>query len=252
MLISSGMTEKTIKNSVLSYIPALLAGAICVSPVASLAQNTSGVSGPVVDGDEKSVEYRLGLTPDGAGDSYAHRLHYEQALSAAVKTRAVLMVHDRAGENASFSSARAELTWQVTPDDRFWQSGLRTEIQYRDGGPVVLGARWLNEWDLNDSWTTRFNLIGQAETGNGAADGLFLETRASLSRTIGARKVGLELFNDFGSTADMPDFDGQEHQAGPFLETSLGDTLQLKTGILFGLSDAADDTTFKLSLGRDL
>ncbi|NHK26462.1 hypothetical protein FF098_000910 [Parvularcula flava] len=216
------------------------------------AQNVSGVSGPVVDGDEHAVEYRFGIVPDGSGSAYSHRFHYEKALSNAVKARGVFMARDGVSEGLSFSSVRAELTWQATPDGQQWQSGLRTEIQYTESGPVVFGARWLNELALGDVWSTRFNLIAQTETGSNAADGLFVETRSSISREIGeGREIGLELFNDFGSADDMPGFDEQDHQAGPYVEFPVGEKLSLKAGALFGLSRAADNTTFRLSIGRD-
>ena len=60
-------------------------------------------------------------------------------------------------------------------------------------------------------------------------------------------RLGLEMFNDLNTTADMGSFDEQEHTLGPIVKFALGD-VRAEASYHAGLSDAASDHTFRLHL----
>ena len=75
---------------------------------------------------------------------------------------------------------------------------------------------WTNAWNLGDGWDLRAITIGGLEIGDGREDNILLETRIRLNRKLsGTTGPGVEVFNSYGSTATVPDFDKQEHAFGP-------------------------------------
>lgn len=59
-------------------------------------------------------------------------------------------------------------------------------------------------------------------------------------------EFGAEWYSEFGDMTD--DFDDQGHQFGPVAIFGLGESAELETGALFGVSDAAADVTLKAVL----
>lgn len=59
---------------------------------------------------------------------------------------------------------------------------------------------------------------------------------------------GLEYFGKLGAIDDMPSHNEQDHRFGPVVTGKFSHNVAYDTGVLFGVSDAADDVTFKLNL----
>ena len=78
------------------------------------------------------------------------------------------------------------------------------------------------------------------------------QLRAQLTRKMGdGSRLGLSLFSDFNTTAEIGGFDAQGHEIGPIYKQSIGPGWGLTAGMLFGLSDAAADTTWRLMIDRE-
>jgi hypothetical protein len=58
---------------------------------------------------------------------------------------------------------------------------------------------------------------------------------------------GVEYYASFGDINHTTSFDKQDHKIGPVIEGKIGH-VNYSSGVLFGLSDSAHDTTAKLNL----
>ena len=240
---------------------ALLAlGAALSFASSAAAQTVSSVSGPEIDAGERELEYRLGAAfGDRADDAdLAHRLHYQQAVNDRLRWRARLVWRDPADGGPALDHVQGELHWQWlerTPSG--YSSGLRFNARaaVRDGQPDEIGASWLHQWSLDRGWRVRALASLDRELGAGASDDWFLETRASLYRSFNdGLALGLESFNDFGAMGvSFGSFDEQSHQLGPVVSGEIRTAeLEWSIGVLFGLSDGADDQDLMLRLERAL
>ena len=212
----------------------VLIGLALTTAPAALAQNTSGVFGPVVDDGESGWEYRASFDPDD--EDLNQRLHYQRAINGALRWRVVAQVRSTDDSDFDPDYLRGELVWQVTPDDQPYQSGFRFETRYRfDDRPGDVTVHWINQWKHIDNWTLRFLVGATQQIGNDPADGIFFQTRASATTALDTGpKLGLEWFGEYGSTSDWLGLDDQEHQIGPVAVWDLGGDWSLYTGALFG------------------
>lgn len=214
------------------------------------AQNTGAVFGPVVSEGHRSAQYRSAFDTDS--DGFAQRIHFQQALNGKYQLRVLAQSRKTADSDFDFDFFQAELTWDITDEARYWQTGLRFDVRVRDRGrPVTLGVDWTNQFQLNEHWQARLLAITSLDVGDGARDGIGLQTRASLYRRVSDRQqLGLEMFSNYGTTADFLDLDEQSHQIGPFTNWSLGDGWSVFGGVLLGVSEAAPDVNLRLFVGR--
>ncbi|RKQ68866.1 outer membrane putative beta-barrel porin/alpha-amylase [Litorimonas taeanensis] len=229
-------------------------GAIaCFWPVLAAAQNTGGVSTPVVNIDHRSAQYRITLDPDDNGQTgFAQRLHYQQAINDDMMWRVVGQTRKTAESDFDFDFVQAELFWQVTPNAMDYQTGLRVDARFRGGDrPEQIGANWLNLWTLSDRWQARASAMTHVQMGDNAAKGLALQTRAQLMHSLPeGRSIGVEIFNDYGRTGSVQGFDKQNHALGPFVTMPITDNISVYSSVLFGLSEAAADTELRFWIIR--
>ncbi len=213
------------------------------------ANNTSGVFSPVVDPNDKSMMLRTSFVPgqDGDSDSFAYRLHYQQAFNEVYRWRIIGQFRDT-GAGHEYDYLRAELLWYLTPNSsNNWDSGLRFDIRTRKGSrPEKFAINWTNQWQLTDKWQARGLFILGWDFGGNATGGTKLETRAGLSYKLeSGQKAGLEMFSSYGKISDMGSWDEQEHQLGPVISGKWSDW-KYQFGYLAGISDAANDHDFRV------
>jgi len=227
------------------YVIAALA--ICSS---AHAQNTSGVFGPEIEADHKSLEYRIGFDPDTG--NVAHRLHAQVSLNDDWMLRVIAQSRETATTDLDFDLLGVQLFWQVTPDDQDWQSGLRLDARVRDDGrPATVRLDWSNQFSLAERWRVRAVALGSKEIGDAARSGVFLQTRGQLAyRLNGKRSLGLEIYSDHGPTDDLRAASEQSQQAGPFATIAVAKNWSLTTEVLLGLTDSSPQTNLKLAMIR--
>jgi hypothetical protein len=109
-----------------------------------------------------------------------------------------------------------------------------------------------------DAWDWRANVIAEIEAGESSEGGAALETRGQLTRAtnwnaLGSDdwRFGLEAFSEYGNTRDIPGFDDQAHQIGPVLKAEWENGVYMQTAVRSGVTRGADDTMFKLFIGRE-
>lgn len=227
---------------------------------AGLAQTISGVHGPSVRADDRSVMYRVAFTPeeDGREADTAHRLHYQHAVNDSHRWRVLFNASDNGNGLLDPDSLQAEWLWQFiekTETNQLWQSGLRFDYRHylRDGRADRLRLNWTNQWDLANGWRVRALSQNWVEVGDGSRDGVWMEVRGSLTRKVSDNvRLGVESFNGLGNLDDVPDFDDQNHRLGPVISVSHGNGWSTQTRVLFGVSDRASDADFGFWVNRAL
>lgn len=218
------------------------------------AQTTGGVFGPGVSADDRSAQVRVAFSPgeDGGADRWAGRVHYQHGLSDSLRARIVLQGNDIETGDFETTFVQAELQWQFR-DTPKWQSALRLDARLAedDDGADQIGLNWTNRVPLGER--TSLTLVGLTglQFGPRKRDGFGLETRVSLAHSLGKGvSVSLESFDAFGRTNKIGNFNTQSHRIGPAASVKLGGGVSLFGGVLFGTSDAARDTDFRLWVGR--
>ena len=151
-----------------------------------------------------------------------------------------------------FNYVQAELLWELSGDNDNWKRALRFDARLRgDGRPGLIGAQWANEFPVSETWTARISALSSVDIGDDADDGISLQTRGQIYTKIGSgQKLGLELFNAYGSTDNIPDLDDQKHTLGPFVSFPVTDDWSLFTGVQIGLTEASPDTQLRLHITR--
>ncbi|MEO0548544.1 MAG: hypothetical protein AAFZ91_01390 [Pseudomonadota bacterium] len=228
----------------------ILAGAAALLSPFAFSQNTGGVFGPVVNEDHASIQYRATYDPDSEG--LAQRVHYQQSLNGELMWRVVAAVRKTESSDVDFDAARGELWWQISEDNQAYQTGLRFDAVLRDDDrPHSLGVNWTNQFTLGDGWSARALLLTSVDVGDNTRDGVSLQTRGQIARRLETgQHIGLQLYNSYGSTDDIRDFDDQVHQAGPFVSIPVGDDWSVLGQALFGLTDASADTNLRVWITR--
>lgn len=150
--------------------------------------------------------------------------------------------------------------WREEADDGSgFNGGVRLAYGFANsGGPDEAELRLTLTDKFAGNWEWRANLIAEMEVGSGSEDGVSLESRFRLTRKIDTSvfsstdlRAGVEMFNEFGNSLDIPDFQDQAHQIGPILQASWYNGIFVRTAIRFGVTDGADDVMSNLTVGRE-
>ncbi|MGJ3230189.1 MAG: hypothetical protein ACFE0P_00145 [Oceanicaulis sp.] len=222
------------------------------------AQTTGTVFGPETAAGDREAEYRVAAAfEESGGDaSLSQRLHYQQAINDSFRWRAIIAWDDPAGGDVELDHVQGELLWQIverTPGG--FSSGLRFDARVSEGDdvPHEIGVNWTNQWVRGDLRVRALVLLDR-DVGPRANDDWIVETRASLYRSLeNGLSVGIESFIEFGGIeAGFGGFGDQSHQLGPVLSGDLVYGVEWSAGVLFGLSDGADEQDFVLRLVREI
>ena len=237
-----------------TYLLLIIMAMAMLSPFAAKAQNVSGVPGPNIKADEKSAQFRLGFDPNS--DELVQRLHYQQSVDDKVRLRLQLQARSGPDDRIEADFVQGQIWVQLTDDDtqqsqQFWHSGVRLDLRVEaDGPPGRAALNWINQFRLNDDISARFSLQGAVQIGNGAADGIILQSRSRLHYNLDGGGAGIEQFNGFGATGNLPGFADQSHQIGPYGNIALGGGWSLFGSALFGITRGTDDMNIRLFIGK--
>lgn len=229
----------------------LLAALITAVATPALAQNTTGVFGPTVDADDHSIQYRVAVT-DEDGNNWGQRIHYERAVNDRFRPRIVLATKERGGKQVDIDFVRLEAVYQLTPDDRAWQRGLRFEARFRDEGAEEVRVNLANQWALGGGWRARAILLNTLQVADRTNDELQFSTRLGVSRKLDSGvRVGVHGYFGLGDTGGLDLLsDAVDSEAGPFVGFDLTDRVGIYLGTLHGLTDASPDNQFRMFLSR--
>lgn len=220
---------------------------------------TGNVGSAGISQGERSVEFRTGF--DGEGNA-ASRLHYDQALTDWYQFRVIGAFRRPDGEDWDFAGLTFEnwFQWSEEAEDKSgFNGGLRLSYGLSDGpGTDEIETRLTLTDKFAAVWEWRANFIAEVEVGDGSEGGAALQTRAQITRALGANafgsgnwRLGIEAFSEYGNTRDIPGFEDQAHQIGPVLKVEWENGLYLQTAVRSGVTRGADDTMAKLFIGRE-
>ncbi|MBU6234545.1 MAG: hypothetical protein KGQ41_01760 [Alphaproteobacteria bacterium] len=212
------------------------------------------VTAPRVDKGEMSVEAKLNYDVDNnaAQDQYFSQVYgLEYGVTDYWATELAGELEKDPGAD---SSRLTNIKWEnlIVPFKRGenWADiGVELEVEKaaQSGDPNNIEAKFLVEKDVGN-FENIANLKINREFGPNAATGigrgLALHTSYRLDEKF---EPGLEYHADFGQSSDNLSFNEQDHKFGPVVKGKIA-SVKYDTGILFGVSDAAADTTAKLNL----
>lgn len=220
----------------------------------AFAQNTGGVFPPMVNDGHKSLQYRIAINPDNAAGQtgFAQRLHYQQAINDDVMWRVIGQTRKTNNSDFDLDFLQAELFWELSDQDSQHKTGLRFDARLRDDNRAEqFGINWMNQFNFDNGWRARALVLTSVQSGQNAADGVNLQTRAQVAKTLeSGPTLGLELYNNYGNTGNIGGFNQQNHTIGPFIAAPLNKKVSVFAGPLFGLSRAAPDLELRLWVTR--
>lgn len=210
-----------------------------------MAQNTGGIFPPVVNEGHQSAQYRSAYNLDT--DGFAQRLHYQQSIDGDFMWRLIGQTKETDSSDFDFDFVQAELFWQISPNDKDYQTAFRFDVRLRDDDrPHHLGFNWSQQLKFGDGWTARVVGLSAYQFGENDADGIFLSPRAHLSKKLDSGfSVGVEYYGNLGNTKKLS-LDKNGQAAGPFISTKIAKKTSVIAGVQFGLNDAAPDADLRL------
>ena len=232
----------------------LLSVIALAAPISANAQNIAGVPGPVIKEGERSAQFRLAFDPDT--DELVQRLHYQQSLNSKVRWRIQLQSRSGPAETIEADFVQGQLWLQLTPDNsddtkRLWHSGVRLDLRLEaDGPPGRAAINWTNQFQLSKTVSARFFVQGAVQIGDGAVDGVLLQGRSHLNWQLNDAAIGIEQFNTFGATSNLPSFSDQSHLIGPYARIPLGNGWSLFGSALFGITLGSDNANLRIFVGK--
>lgn len=232
----------------------LLTSAACLTLTAGMAHaDDIKVYSPRVEKGELSAEANLNY-------SFDHRKEMDNYFSQVVgaeygvtdwwQTEVSGEIEKEDGSNNQLTNIKFEnvfAPWKL--GENFIDTGFYLEFEKarHSDDPNNIEAKLLLEKNISNFVNTA-NLIVAHEVGPNAADGwntgLALRTKYRYDKAF---EPGLEYYADFGNTKDSLAFNEQDHKFGPVIQGQIG-KVKYDTGVLFGVSDAAADTTAKVNL----
>lgn len=219
--------------------------------------NISGVMGTKVTPNDRSLQFRLALSPADEGfetDDWAYRMHYQHAFTDTLKGRVVFQFRDK--EQFEYDFFRTELLYNFKQQTagEIWSSALRFDFRTRRGGrPEELAVNWGNQWDLNNSYRVRSTLIFAQHIGpNSTSKNLIVQTRGSVSKKLNnGIRVGIQILNKHGEIGNFASLDEQSFEIGPAISGKIGQ-VKYEFRYLHGLTDASRNHNFFLRFSTAL
>ena len=226
------------------------------SAPAAFAQNAGGVFGPEVTPGSRALEWRIAVAPeDDAGPTgYATRIHYQQSVTDDLRLRAVVQGADNGPGGFDFAFTQFEAQWQFLEDEiHGWDSAVRLDIRAGEDAAEFIGLNWTSDVPLSEKWVARGIFMTGVEVGDRRRDGLFLQTRWSLRYKLNPNySIQAQVFNIYGTTEDVPDFEQQNHAVGPALTGKFSGGWSFEASALFGVTERARDADLRLFITKSL
>lgn len=224
----------------------------------ALASSIGNVSSPVVNEGEYEVEWRVGFSQDDdtprGDDRLQMRQHFQYGFTDDYAMRLILVEDKRKGEDTNYTGFTIENHFQLMDQKTHgFDAGVRLNYTRADGddGADNVTAAGLVQWDFASDWQWRHNVSLSHELGAEHVSGVNVGYRTEVTKQVAPHmRAGLELFYDIGNVREQAGYDAQDVSFGPIVKGNLGNGFYYQTGYRAGLSQNADDHSFKLFLGK--
>lgn len=239
-----------------STLVSTIATAITFMAAPAFSQIASGVPGATVKEGERFLQYRIAvdIDDDKTGDvAFAQRVMYRQALDDRFSIRGSIQTRRTADSDFDFDYAQLELTWQITPDEQRYQTGLRLDARARaDNRPEQIGLNWAHQMAFDNGWRVRGALTGVIQVADKTSDEISLSGSAQVSRKLESGvRIGVHGFSNFGDTDAVVFLRRSSTVAGPFIEFKLAKNVPVMIGTLHGVTHSARDDEIRVFVGRN-
>ncbi|MDO6692432.1 hypothetical protein Q4574_04005 [Aliiglaciecola sp. 3_MG-2023] len=212
------------------------------------ANNTSGVTSPIVNPKDQSFQFRTAYTPseNNHREQLVVRMNVQKSILESVRIRLVGQVKDTTG-NFEYDALSADLLWQFQHrQDGIWDSAVRFDIKTRKAHRSEgLSFKWSNRWSFADKWSiTQVLSFSWNVGGESPATGTYLESRTGIAYTTNKVTLGLDSFNNLGKIGDFGKGNEQSHQIGPSVSGKY-QGLSYSISYLRGITNGARDNVFR-------
>ena len=216
------------------------------------AQNTALVFSPEVIAGEGIVDFRMGYDPDA--NRWVYRNHIQYGFSDSFMLRGLTLHTIDSSDRWGFRFFRVEGLWQFLEDENAgWDSALRFELEIAEGDnlPNRIRLAWTGMYDIDRYWQVRGNFLTGYEIGPASDPGALFEVRAQVSRRLTkTTRLAFDYFGNMNNTEAFGNWESQRHQLGPTLSVKLSKTINVIGGALFGISQAAADSEYRVLVMR--
>lgn len=232
-------------QSVYNFFSRMLISVLILLFTPPVLASTAGTFGPVVNGGHRSIQYRNAYDPDN--HSFSQRLHYQQSVNDDIMWRGVIQTRKTIDSDNDFDFFQGEVFWQLADISENWKHGVRFDARFRsDGRSNQLGLNWTNQFAISPDFSARVLLLSSFEYGSQSRSGVVLQSRGHIAYKVDPDwTLSLELFNNYGSTANFNGVSNQVHQIGPALAGKIGDGWQVFAGFLAGVTSASPDESYR-------
>lgn len=209
---------------------------------------------PRVEKGELSAEANLNYSVDKKDptlDNYLSQVvGFEYGMTDYWQTELSGEIEKDGGDSNKLTNIKFEniiAPWK--PGENFIDTAFYIELEKaaQSGDPNNFEAKLLLEKNINNFVNTA-NIKVNHEFGphaeSGWGTGLALRTKYRMDEKF---EPGIEYYGEFGNTKQSLSFNDQSHAVGPVIEGKLG-KVKYDTGVLFGVSDSAPDTTAKFNI----
>ena len=212
------------------------------------AQNTALVFGPEVIAGEGIFDFRMGYDPDE--DRWVYRNHVQYGFSDSFSLRGLTLHTIDSSDRWDFRFFRIEGLWQFLEDEKAgWDSALRFDLEIAEGDnlPNRVRLAWSGMYDIDQYWQIRGNFFTGYEIGPASDPGALFEIRAQASRRLThTARLTLDYFGNMNNTEAFGNWESQRHQLGPTLIVRLSKNIRVIGGALFGISQTAADSEYRV------
>jgi hypothetical protein len=233
------------------YFSVLVGSALLLAPLPALALD---VSSPYVNEGIIKIDSKNRWDKDGDSTRDDARRHEMKATYGITRWWAVEVGGELGytpGEDHSLNTVLVENLFQLTTRGAYWlDAGIKLgyERALTSGEPDELGARLLLAKNVGRTYYLT-NLNFKQETGTHSNANPTGELRTLVRYNYEKHlNPGIEYYAAMNELTDMGSYDEQKHRIGPALAGKLADGLAYDAGVIFGISDASEDTVLRLNL----
>lgn len=162
---------------------------------------------------------------------------------------------DAPGHSLNYAATELEGKFRFYDPGAYWLDfalKIAYEVTHESATADAVKTKFLFGKTI-DQWTFLNNINLSREVGS------YAEGAASLSTAWQARyavnkhfQPSLEMYNSFGDIRGMESYSGQSHRLGPVIHGEITESVKYQLGYLFGISNAAEDHSFKLFLKYEI
>ncbi|MBI1328041.1 MAG: hypothetical protein GC136_10425 [Alphaproteobacteria bacterium] len=215
------------------------------------AHATRTVTSPYVDEGTLKLKLKGGVTHDDERAARDGAVAAKLGMEYGFKGFSLELEGDieNAGDdnNTNYNATSLKLKTQLTEKGAYWLD-VGARLAYEENhtaGPESMELKIILAKDT-EKFRHIANFIFDREVGNGAVNdmngGFSWGSRYKCSKAF---QPGFEMYNNFGSLSNRPDFQDQDHSIGPAVYGGFGEGWKYEAAYLAGLTDNAADDRFK-------